>query len=86
MNCSTPRLNSTEEMNFPLELNISFIMDYAQLTPVESIFTLFSNPIYDQFEPPIQQIDSTGLLHIQVYLHHCLIASLGSLLIFFQGF
>ena len=66
MNCSTPALNVTEGITLPLEFNISFAMDYAQLIPNDSNFTLLSDPIYERFDEPVQRIDSTGLVHIRV--------------------
>ena len=66
MNCSTPALSVKEGIDLPLQLNISFIMDDAQLMPEENNFTLFADPIYERFDEAIRRIDSTGLVHIRV--------------------
>lgn len=66
MSCLTPSLDPKEGINLPFVFNVSFIMDYAQLVPEESNFTLLPDPTYERFDESIQRIDSTGLIHIRV--------------------
>lgn len=66
MSCLTPSLDPKEGINLPFVFNVSFIMDYAQLVPDESNFTLVPDPNYERFDESIQRIGSTGHIHIRV--------------------
>ena len=66
MNCSTPKIDEEQTMDLPLDLTVSFIMDNLSIAPHDDILVVVADPIYYPFENFTQQINASGLLHIQV--------------------
>ncbi len=67
MICLSPMIDKNFELSPPLNLEISFIMDNMKIIPDENILTIFNDPIYYPFEDSIQQINSTNIVHFEVY-------------------
>ena len=53
-------------IDLPVDLTVSFIMDNLSVAPREDLLVVVNDPIYYPFENYTQQVNASGMLHIQV--------------------
>ena len=65
MVCRTPAVDKSLAVILPFDLDVSFIMDGLQLTPVEDSLTIVADPVYYAFDDPVLQINSSTTIQFQ---------------------
>lgn len=66
MICLSPGIDRNLELNTPLDLDVSFVMDNMKIVPDHRMLTIVPDPHYFPFEDSVQQINSSNILQFEV--------------------